>query len=196
MLSTKLGRKHREFEDAVLPHAKSLFTTAYNLTRDKARAEDLIQETYLRAFNSFSSFRIGTNSRAWLARIMINTFINNYHRSKREIGWETLENSPAIPSDENSDPYDNEKFEKDRALKEFIDDEIHSALDKLPPKYRRAVIMFDLQGHTYQEISETMNCAIGTVKSRLFRGRSILKKLLSRYARRRGFITNEETAAN
>lgn len=196
MPGKELGRKQRDFENTVLHHTKSLFYTAYNLTGDIAYAEDLIQETLLKAYNSFSSFRMGTNSRAWLTRIMINTHINNYHKAKREVDWEAFEDSFSVPANEYAFNQLIYGLPETEILRDWVDDEIRSALNRLPSKYRNAVIMFDLQGHSYRELAETFNCAIGTIKSRLFRGRTILKKLLANYARRRGFLSLEAQGIN
>lgn len=187
MPGSELGRKHRDFELAILIHSKSLYHTAIGLTRDHARAQDLTQETFLKAYKSFESFKNGTNSFAWLSRIMVNTFINNYHRSKREVDWDF--NDSIGPTIHQVQETEKRAFNltEDDLLRDWVDDEIRTALDKLPEKYRKAVIMFDLQGHTYQEISETLNCAVGTVKSRLFRGRNMLKKLLKKYAEQYGW---------
>ncbi|MBD3232171.1 MAG: sigma-70 family RNA polymerase sigma factor [candidate division Zixibacteria bacterium] len=187
MSESELGRKHKDFEVAILIHSKSLYHTAIGLTRDHARAQDLTQETFLKAYKSFESFKNGTNSFAWLSRIMVNTFINNYHRSKREVDWDF--NDSIGPTIHQAHETDERAFNlsENELLRDWVDDEIRMALNKLPDKYRKAVIMFDLQGHTYQEIAETLNCAVGTVKSRLFRGRNILKKLLKKYAAQYGW---------
>ncbi|MCP4633959.1 MAG: RNA polymerase subunit sigma, partial [candidate division Zixibacteria bacterium] len=132
MSPAELGKKQRNFEDAVLTHSKSLYITAYNLTGDKARAEDLTQETYLKAYNSFASFRLGTNSRAWLSRIMMNTYINDYHKSKREVDWEGFESSIPIPAKENSFNEISFQLNERDLLKEWVDDEIRHAINRLP----------------------------------------------------------------
>ncbi|MBD3168740.1 MAG: sigma-70 family RNA polymerase sigma factor [candidate division Zixibacteria bacterium] len=189
MPAIELGKRHAEFEKTILSHSKFLFYTAFNLTKDKARAEDLIQETFLKAYNSFSSFQRGTNSRAWLSRIMVNTYINNYHKLKREITLKKPQDIISMIDKDVSDRLQFEKVDETDLLQNWFDDEVKIALDRLPEKYRSAVIMFDIQGHTYQELAETFNCAIGTIKSRLFRGRKILKKLLKGYAVRKGIIS-------
>ncbi|MCP4633483.1 MAG: hypothetical protein GY855_11200, partial [candidate division Zixibacteria bacterium] len=102
--------------------------------------------------------------------------------------WEGFESSIPIPAKENSFNEISFQLNERDLLKEWVDDEIRHAINRLPEKYRKAVIMFDLQGHTYQELAETFNCAIGTIKSRLFRGRTLLKRLLTKYARQKGMI--------
>jgi len=181
------GTELREFEDAVLTHLKSLYYTAYHLTRNRANAEDLTQETYLKAFCSYRTFRKGTNALAWLTRIMLNSFINDYHRSKREVNWEYDGEWHENWKDTKTFREPSFSLNEHEILGDWIDDEVKAGLDHLPIKYRSAVIMFDLQGHSYQEIAETFNCAIGTVKSRLFRGRNILKHVLRNYAKKRGW---------
>lgn len=176
-------------------HADSLYAAAMRMTRNRSDAEDLVQETYLKAFRAYDRFEEGTYLKAWLYRILTNTYINSY-RAKRRRPEETdvedvgelylyrqvssLERSGAARSAE------------DVALELFTDDEIKEALESLPENYRYAVMLADVEGFSYKEIAEITDVPIGTVMSRLSRGRAALQKALAGYVQKRALVKAEK----
>ncbi len=175
------------FDDEVLPHLDLLYRVALRLSGDPAVAEDLVQDAVLKALRAWGSFRPGSNVRAWLVTILRNEFINNWRRARRapqQVDNEALP-EPADPAD--PDP-------EGRFFAELVDEEVTAALDSLPDEFRDVVVLSDLEGLPYAEVAEALAIPVGTVKSRLFRGRRILKGLLRRYAQEAGVIrtTDEE----
>lgn len=176
-----------------LPYADALFGTALRLTRNRQDAEDLLQETYLRAFSHYDSFREGTNLKAWLYRILRNGFINGYrHRKagprevdleKREASFEAAleEVTPSAPTPE------------DEIVARTLDGDVARALAALPEDFRIVVELADLQDFTYREVAEILEIPLGTVMSRLYRGRRLLEEALLSYGRRRGYFGSGET---
>lgn len=184
-----------EFESLALQHLDTLYSAALRLTKNERDAEDLVQDTFLRAFRFFDKFERGTNIKAWLFRILTNTFINRYRRrvkersvvegSEREAVHERFVSRDA--SDYAANP---ERYLFDRLLS----DDILGAIDSLPLDFRLVVILADLQEFSYKEIAEILGCPVGTVMSRLYRGRKILQKLLRQYATESGVIKGDEEA--
>ncbi|HSM13891.1 MAG TPA: sigma-70 family RNA polymerase sigma factor [Thermoanaerobaculia bacterium] len=183
----------REFERQALPFLDSLYNTAYRLARNAEDAEDLVQETYLKAYRSFEQFTPGTNLKAWLFRILKNTFINLYRKRQAapqegdfsviEEGFEGKvqpEATGRLPTPE------------EEALEHALDENVQRALDRLPPDYRMAVVLADLEGFSYKEIAEILEIPVGTVMSRLYRGRKRLEEDLLRYARSRNYLQAED----
>jgi RNA polymerase sigma-70 factor (ECF subfamily) len=178
-----------EFERVALPQLSHLYTSAFYLTKDKTEAEDLVQETYLRALRFFHKFQPGTNCRAWLLSILRNLFINRYQQKKREaetVDWEKIDQV-----------YDSmvelgEKAERDNPegllISELMDEEVEKALRKLPEEYRTAIVLVDIEELSYEEAAKVMACAIGTIRSRVSRGRRMLQVALRDYALERGLI--------
>jgi len=196
----KNNDKLERFQKEALVHIDSLYNTAYQLTRNRADAEDLVQETYLKAYRSFGRFETGTNCKAWLFKIMRNTFLNQCRKRSRE--------PQQYDFDELADRYQAEDFDlasskaewtvelsnrSVEAMMELLDDDVKRALDELPESFRTAVILSDLEGFSYKEIADILNCPIGTVMSRLFRGRRILRKKLLDFAERRGLLRNKSS---
>lgn len=175
-----------EFEAVVLVHLDTLYRSALRLTHNRAEAEDVVQETCLRAFRSFHRFNPGTNVRAWLFTILRNTFLNRLRQSGREslegdaTTWESAAESATLPpARENPE----EEF-----FQTLLHGDVDRALKALPLVFREAVILTDLEGLSYKETSEVLGCPIGTVMSRLSRGRSLLRQALHRYAREHGYL--------
>jgi RNA polymerase sigma-70 factor (ECF subfamily) len=178
----------RRFETDALPLLPRLYSGALHLTRDASDAEDLVQETLLRAFRAFHQFREGSNLKAWLFRILTNTFINEYRRRQRQ---------PRTVSDgEVEDWYLYSKLAEEglepsaeaTVMESLPDQEVQQALSSLPEQFRIAVLLADVEGFRYQEIAEITGVPIGTVMSRLHRGRRVLEKRLWDVARRRGIV--------
>jgi RNA polymerase sigma-70 factor (ECF subfamily) len=177
-----------EFETEALRHLDALYRTALRMTRSEADAEDLVQETYIRAFRFRDQFTLGTNMKAWLFRILTNTFINTYRRKAAQ---------PEVTDLEGVDEFSlYRRMADDRAassspdpeaelLKGVVDTEVTDALEELPEKFRTTVLL-DVEGFSYKEIAEMLGIPIGTVMSRLHRGRKFLQKRLYDLARERG----------
>lgn len=188
------GRKD-EFEREALPHLTSLFNLALHLTRNRKDAEDLVQETYLRAYRFFDSYREGTHLRAWLFRILRNTFINRYRAAKArpdEVELEKIEGAyeSAVERDflDRRQPPSPEKAVMDGVL----DEEVREAMAAVPEEYRTVVVMALVQEMSYKEIARALSIPLGTVMSRLHRGRKLLQGRLLEYATRRGIIRPAE----
>src|SRR3954465_4759021 len=168
--------KRAEFERQALVHTDSLYGAAYRLTRNPRDAEDLVQDSLLRAYRFWDSFEQDSNCKAWLLRIVTNTFINEYQRRKRS--REVLD--AATSEQEATDGVlvhadAREKVSPEKALiHASVSDDVQRALDQLPDDFRTAVILCDMQGLSYKEIADIMECPVGTVMSRLFRGRKLL----------------------
>ena len=180
------------FERDVLPLLPSLYGGALRLTRNPQDAEDLVQETYLRAYRGFEGFREGTNLRAWMYRILTNTFINSYRKKQREpvtvsvsdedtpdwYLYDRIGSSVAQPSAESE------------VLEQIPDEDVQRALEELPEVFRMAVLLADVEGFSYKEIAEILDIPIGTVMSRLHRGRKALQRALWETVRERGLVTD------
>lgn len=180
-------QRRQEFEETALIHMQRIYNTALRLTKNKTEAEDLFQETFLRAYRFFHQFRQGTDCRAWLFAILHNLFINRVRQT-----------SPA------SVEFDEERFHREKALgsvhpdnpenvliNRLAGEDVHRAIAALPPKLRLAVVLADLEGCSYREIAEVCQIPIGTVMSRLYRGRQALKDALRDYAKREGIAKGE-----
>ncbi len=177
------------FEDDVVPLLPQLYSAALRMTRNPADAEDLLQETLLRAFRGYGGFKAGTNLRAWLYRILTNTFINRYRQKSRQ---------PAeVELGELEDLYLYRRLgeasgaarsAEDEALERFVDEDVKAAVESLPDNFRIAVLLADVEGFSYKEIAKIMDVPIGTVMSRLHRGRKALEKALWEINERRGTV--------
>jgi len=178
-----------EFERVALPQLSRLYTSAFYLTQDKAEAEDLVQETYLRALRFFGKFETGTNVRAWLLAILRNLFINRYRQKRREpttVDWENIDEvyESMVEQGENM----GRSIPEHHFVSQMMDDEVESALKGLPEEFRTAIVLVDIEELSYQEAAQVMECPVGTVRSRVSRGRRMLQVALRGYALERGLI--------
>src|SRR3989454_3231605 len=184
------------FERDVLPLLPSLYGAALRLTRNPADAEDLVQETYLRAYRGFAGFREGTNLKAWLYRILTNTFINTYRAKKRrpdQVDLDDVEDFYIFRRLGGLEAADAERTAETEALAAMPDDEVKQALESIPEQFRMAVILADIEGFSYKEIAEILDVPIGTVMSRIHRGRRQLQKRLWDYAEEHNLRPRVET---
>lgn len=188
-----LSERHRDFEQEALPHMDALYNFALRMTNDPDEADDLLQETYLKAYRFFDKFEKGTNCKAWLFRIMKNSFINMYRKTSKEpdkVDYHEVEEFYHMIRAESSDPNDLEA----RLFSNLLDDDVSRALEELPEEFRTVVILCDIEGFTYEEIADFVECPIGTVRSRLHRGRKMLRARLFEYARKRGYVSADDAA--
>ena len=179
------------FADQAMQHIPSLYTAALRMTRNPADAEDLVQETYLKAYRAFGSFQEGTNLKAWLYKILTNTFINSYRARKRrpeESDVDDVEELYLYRRLGGAEAAAAGRSAEDQVLDMFTDDEVKAALEALPEQFRLAVLLADVEGFSYKEIAEIMEVPIGTVMSRLHRGRRALQKALVEFGRERGLV--------
>ena len=185
-----------QFTADAMQYAPQLFSTALRMTRSRSDAEDLVQETYIKGWRSFHTFQEGTNLRAWLFRIMTNTYINKYNAKKRkgtEVELDDVEELFLYKRLGSIDQSQLSSSAEDQMLELFTDDEVKNALEELPEDFRVPVLLSDVDGFSYKEIAEMLEIPIGTVMSRLHRGRKAMQKMLYEYARDRGLIVEPVT---
>jgi RNA polymerase sigma-70 factor (ECF subfamily) len=178
--------KYQIFDTEFMPHIDSMYNFAYRLTMDEDEAKDLVQDTYLKAFRFISSFQRGTNAKAWLFRILKNSFINDYRKKSKEPAKldyqevETFYNSDEADSDITIDL-------RVETVQDMIGDEIANALNSLAVDFKAVIILCDIEGFTYEEMAKILDIPIGTVRSRLHRARNLLKEKLKDYAQSMGY---------
>ena len=179
-------QKNEVFNNEFLPLVHAMYNFAYRLTLDRDDAKDLVQDTYMKAFRFIESFQTGTNAKAWLFRILKNSFINDYRRKSKEPNKvdyqevETYYNSEDVNRQITADL-------RVESLKDMIGDEISNALNSLEVDFKTVIILCDLEGFKYEEMAKILDIPIGTVRSRLHRARQLLKEKLSEYAREMGY---------
>lgn len=196
MFGKKRSDKDKGFQLEAVPHLDALYGTALRMTKDEQDAEDLVQEAMLKAYRYFDRYESGTNCKAWLFKIMTNTFINRYRKTKRR--REYLVDDDYRPLQERAEAPPTNPFvddfgeDEERLYFKVFGDEVKAALEAMPVDFRMVVLLADLQDFAYKEIAEIMDCPIGTVMSRLYRGRRMLQAGLEEYARQEGYIAREE----
>lgn len=178
---------YQEFESEALPHLNALQAYALKLTNDPEDADDLVQDTMLKAFRFFDKFEKGTNCKAWLFQIMKNSFINNYRKHSKEPDKVDYEDVQNFYENIKADEVKSHHFQGD-AFTDILDDEIVNALSTLPDDFRTIVFLSDIEGYSYEEIADFLDCPIGTVRSRLHRARKMLYALLYTYAQSKGLV--------
>ena len=179
------------FAEKATPYMDQLYSHALRLTKNPADAEDLVQETYLKGYKAFNSFKDGTNLRAWLFRILTNSFINAYRKKQRSFDEQEVEDIEALNTLSSADYSSNTHLgisAEDALFERLTDDEIQTAIDSLPGTYKDVVLLADVQGFSYKEIAEILDVPDGTVMSRLHRARAKLKDLLFDYMTSRRLI--------
>jgi RNA polymerase sigma-70 factor, ECF subfamily len=178
------------FSELAMEHMPALYSAALRMTRNPSDAEDLVQETYLRAYRGFGGFTEGTNLRAWLYRILTNTYINSYRAAKRRPEIADVEDVEDLYLYRRLSPVDGAptRSAEEEALASFTDDEVKAAIESLPEAFRIAVLLADVEGFSYKEIAEITDVPIGTVMSRIHRGRRALQKALHDFAESRGLV--------
>ena len=191
---TEIEQRRKDFEEEAVPHMSALYNFAVRLAKDREDAADLVQETMMKAFRFFHSFERGTNCKAWLFRIMKNSYINRYRKTSKA--------PDTVEYDAVEEFYDTIKASsvetstlEDQLFNQALDDQVSDAIQQLPDDFRTVIILCDIEGFTYDEIAEFIDCPIGTVRSRLHRARKILAATLSKYARDRGFDVGEVSSS-
>ncbi len=185
-LSKEENQKQKDFQDEIIPHLDSIYNFALRLTSDPDDAEDLVQDTVVKAYRFFNSYEKGTNAKAWLFRILKNSFINNYRKKSKQpnqVDYSEVSEYYESVRSEQSETTDLE----DQMYREMLDDDVSQALKSVPEDFRTVVLLCDVEGFTYEEIANMLDVPIGTIRSRLHRGRNLLKAKLTGYAIEKGY---------
>jgi len=187
------NNNHKEFTELTKPYMKSLKNTAFRLARNEEESEDLLQEALYKAYRGFGSYAPNTNFRAWIFKILVNTYLTHYRKMVKQpqkVSYGEVEEFYLYQkSDNNSDYHSNSPGD---VRGEIFGDEIKETLDKMPYYFRIVVTLYDIEGFSYKEISKMINIPVGTVMSRLNRGRNLLRQKLKRYAKEKGYIVEAE----
>ena len=186
-----IEEKQKAFQEEALQYIDMLYNTALKLTSNEKDAEDLVQETYYKAFRFFDQYEPGTSCRAWLFKILKNTFINKYRKrltQPEQVDYNIVEPFIDLIKDKE---YFNSHTPEETIFNNYLSDEINEALSKLSYEFKMVLILADIEGFFYNEVADIMNCPLGTVRSRLSRARRMMFKLLLEYAKSKGFYSEE-----
>ena len=187
-----------DFENDAMEFAPQLYSAALRMTRNAADAEDVVQETFLKAYRAYHTFQAGTNLKAWLYRILTNTYINRYRKQVRrpnEVDFGEVEDLYLYKRMGSVESGRAARSAEDQVLDSFVDADVKAAVEELPEHFRMPVLLADVEGFSYKEIAEILDVPIGTVMSRLHRGRKALQKALWAFAEERG-LTGEQVAGD
>lgn len=184
---SELKKLYEEFEKEALPHMDSIYNYALRMTGDEDDADDLVQDTYLKAFRFFDKFEKGTNCKAWLFRILKNSYINDYRKLKKEPNKVDYEDVQNFYENIKSNEVDTVHYEQD-VFSNLLDDDVSKAISDLPEDFRNVIILSDIEGFTYEEIADFVDIPLGTVRSRLHRARKMMYTQLFDYAKNKGLI--------
>ncbi len=183
-------KKQSDFRSEMLPHLDAMYNFALRLTMESTDAEDLVQDTVVKAYRFFSSYEKGTNAKAWLFRILKNSYINNYRKKSKRPNEVDYDEVSTFYETIRADQTDTSDLEE-KMYRNMLDDTVTKALDDLPEDFRSVVMLCDVEGFTYEEIANMLDVPIGTIRSRLHRGRNLLRAALEDYARNRGFTSED-----
>ena len=189
---SKLSKAEKQtiFNDEFLPHADALYNFAYHLTYEDARAQDLVQDAYLKAYRFIESYNVGTNAKAWLFRILKNSFINQYRKKSRQPNQVDFEDF--LTYQEKDVKQTTQQLDlRDEIFQGMLGDEVTKAINSLPGDFKTVIFLCESEGFTYEEISKIVDIPIGTVRSRLHRARNMLKEKLKEYAEEMGYKTEK-----
>ena len=179
--------KYQIFNKEFMPHIDAMYNFAYRLTNDEDDANDLIQDTYLKAFRFINSFQEGTNAKAWLFRILKNSFINDYRKKSKEPSKVDYQEVETVYNSVEDAEFESTTDLRLESVQDMIGDEVALALNGLPIDFRTVIILCDIEGFTYEEMAKILDIPIGTVRSRLHRARNLLKEKLRSYAKSMGY---------
>lgn len=179
-------QKDRIFEEEFLPQIDALYNFAFHLTYDEEDANDLVQDTYLKAFRFIDSYKEGTNAKAWLFKILKNAFINDYRKKTKQPSRVDYEEIVAY-QDEDDSNFSSYLDLREEMFQNMMGDEVTNAINALPVDFRTVILLCDIEGFTYEEIAKIIDIPIGTVRSRLHRARNMLKETLREYAVKFGY---------
>ena len=178
------NERQKEFSELIEPHLSSLYSTALRMTHNQNDAEDLVQDTLYKAFRALDQYQKNTNFRAWVFRILVNTFITAYRKA--------IKQPQKISYDDLEEFFLYKRLDESVALQEnLFEDDVKEALENLPYQFRLVVLLCDVEGFSYNEIANIIDAPLGTVMSRLYRGRKLLQRYLWNYAKTRGYITDD-----
>ena len=187
-----ITEKQKEFSKLIDPHLSSLYSTALRMTHNQSDAEDLVQDTLFKAFRALDQFQKNTNFRAWVFRILVNTFITAYRKAIKQpqkVSYDDLEEFFLYKRLDETVSL--QETNKEEFLENLFDDDVKEALESLPYQFRLVVLLCDVEGFSYNEIANIIDAPLGTVMSRLYRGRKLLQRHLWNYAKTRGYITDD-----
>jgi RNA polymerase sigma-70 factor (ECF subfamily) len=184
--NTTKETRDRIFEEEFLPQIDALYNFAYHLTYSEEDANDLVQEAYMKAYRFIDNYQVGTNAKAWLFRILKNAFINDYRKKNKQPTKVDYEEIVNFHNEENTS-YSSYQDLREEMFQNMMGDEVTNAINALPVDFRTVILLCDIEGFTYEEISKIINIPIGTVRSRLHRSRNMLKEKLAEYAANMGY---------